>query len=488
MDLPSLLLQGMLIAMCTGDPIQDHQEAVNTSVPQESSNDVFSDILTSNQGTSRFMLQGDIAVKRNRNAVICRGKSCLWPKSKDGTVNVPYTLSDNYTLVEKAIIQAAMEEVTVVTCVRFVPRREEPNYLRIRPLDGCWSYVGRVGGAQDLSLTKPKCLLWGIIQHELLHSLGFQHEQCRSDRDKYIRINWGNISQDKERNFYKMSTQNLGMPYDYLSVLHYGKFAFTNDAGKPTLEPVGDPHVAIGQRVGLSSLDVVKMNKLYGCNTCGFLLPDHRGAFSWDSKLHPNVSTCVWLIRIPEGKVFLQLEKFDVRSSPACSQASVIVYDGMSREAPVLIPRSCGKVRPIGHVASGKLVRIESTRRGGEVTFTAIYNTIKCGESFNSSAGNFSSPGFPALYPNSMDCVWVLSAPPGHKMTVRIAPFSLELSKGCSYDYLLFQDGQKKKRTCGVLPKLSFTSSSGSLMVHFHSDSSVQAKGFYATFSLSPGS
>lgn len=43
------------------------------------------------------MLQGDIAVKRNRNAVICRGKSCLWPKSKDGTVNVPYTLSDNYS-------------------------------------------------------------------------------------------------------------------------------------------------------------------------------------------------------------------------------------------------------------------------------------------------------------------------------------------------------------------------------------------------------
>lgn len=73
-------------------------------------------------------------------------------------------------------------------------------------------------------------------------------------------------------------------------------------------------------------------------------------------------------------QVFLQFEKFDVRSFPACSQASVIVYDGMSREAPVLIPRSCGKVRPIGHVASGKLVRVESTRRGGEISFTAIYN------------------------------------------------------------------------------------------------------------------
>ncbi|XP_018415222.1 PREDICTED: astacin-like metalloendopeptidase [Nanorana parkeri] len=430
------------------------------------------------------MMQGDIAVKRNRNAVICRGKSCLWPKSKDGTVTVPYTLSDNYTSEEKAMIQAAMEEVTVVTCIRFVPRHQEPNYLRIQPYDGCWSYIGRVGGAQELSLIKPRCLHWGIIQHELLHSLGFQHEQCRSDRDKYIRINWGNINQDKERNFYKMSTQNLGMPYDYLSVLHYGKFAFANDAGKPTLEPIGDPKAAIGQRVGLSSLDVVKINKLYGCNMCSYLLPDHHGTFSWDSKEHPNVSTCVWLIRIPEGKVFLQFEKFSVQPSSACNQASVTVYDGMSREAPVVMPGTCGKMRPLGHVASGKLLRIESTSRGREASFKARYNTINCGESFNSSTGNFSSPGFPALYPNSMDCVWVFSAPPGHKITVSIAPISLELSTGCSYDYLLFQDGRRQKRTCGAIPKLSFTSASSSLMVYFHSDTSVQANGFFATYSL----
>ena len=61
----------------------------------------------------------------------------------------------------------------------------------------CYSSVGRdykKSGMQSMSLG-PECLQTSIVLHELLHSLGFWHEQSRPDRDQYVEIFWENIKQ-----------------------------------------------------------------------------------------------------------------------------------------------------------------------------------------------------------------------------------------------------------------------------------------------------
>lgn len=57
------------------------------------------------------------------------------------------------------------------------------------------------------------------------HAIGFNHEQSRNDRDRFVRIRTENIPQPVLFNFQKLPTNqvtNLGVPYDYRSVMHYG--------------------------------------------------------------------------------------------------------------------------------------------------------------------------------------------------------------------------------------------------------------------------
>lgn len=115
--------------------------------------------------------------------------------------------------------------------------------------------------------------------------------QSTHDRDKYVNVLWENIEPDSFPQFSKYTSKvvtNFGQQYDYDSIMHYHVFAFTKN-GQPTILakvsgklftiksfnlrivitffPFQDKahKFTVGQRIKLSELDIVKLNRMYKC-------------------------------------------------------------------------------------------------------------------------------------------------------------------------------------------------------------------------------
>lgn len=77
----------------------------------------------------------------------------------------------------------------------YISKKASLKSSSLRFLIRCYSYIGRIGVGQVVSLDST-CFnggLPGTTIHELMHAVGFFHEQSRTDRDDYVSINYPNI-------------------------------------------------------------------------------------------------------------------------------------------------------------------------------------------------------------------------------------------------------------------------------------------------------
>jgi hypothetical protein len=158
------------------------------------------------------------------------------------------------------VTQAIEHWRTKVQIIKFVDRTNEANFVTFRPGSGCTSAVGMQRGEQFITLG-PDCTTGNCI-HEIGHAVGLWHEQSRRDRELFVRINMENVTPGMEHNFSQHLNDGIDLgTYDYASIMHYPKTAFSKN-GQPTIEPtVGTPH--IGQRNGLSEGDIKAVKALY---------------------------------------------------------------------------------------------------------------------------------------------------------------------------------------------------------------------------------
>lgn len=164
-------------------------------------------------------LEGDIIVNVavTRNGVL--NGTLRWHEGL-----VPFLIDDAHLRDARKMIVDAMEEYHKKTCIRSVSPKTHTHthtkkvidhstpvfYLfRFRPKmdndtdyivitntnSGCWSSVGKQGGRQSVNLQGNVCLRnqIGTAIHEMMHALGFTHEQNRYERDDYVDVLWENI-------------------------------------------------------------------------------------------------------------------------------------------------------------------------------------------------------------------------------------------------------------------------------------------------------
>ena len=141
---------------------------------------------------------------------------------------VPYSLS-RMPVGAHSSIYAGIKMLEAGSCLKFVQRANQRDYLKFYQGGGCSSPVGRQGGAQYISLGSG-CWYAHTVAHEIMHSLGFWHEQMRPDRDSAVYVNLNNVSPNMRYNFNMIRNSkwnSFGQAYDIHSVMQYNGHAFS---------------------------------------------------------------------------------------------------------------------------------------------------------------------------------------------------------------------------------------------------------------------
>jgi len=202
-----------------------------------------------------------------------------WDTRVGNRVKVPIFLTGAITGNGRKMnaIRQAIAEYSAKTCIDFEVKAAAPqeHHIEFISAGGCYSLLGKSGrGKQPISIGNG-CGTKGIVEHELMHALGFFHEQARPDRDRYIILQLNNLVNPRLASQFRMvpeaalSEKTFSVPYDIGSIMHYGSTAFAK-RGTTTILKRDSPGSTTGRpfrsnRAGFAPSDLLSINALYKC-------------------------------------------------------------------------------------------------------------------------------------------------------------------------------------------------------------------------------
>jgi len=210
-----------------------------------------------------FIVQGDVvagAVIQGQNpppdGLVEMEPVELWPRV------IPYHIQPDVVAPER--VEAAIRMFDG-TAVQFVKHGNEEYALVFEQGDKhCLSYIGKVVAKQQIWIS-PNCAP-DDIAHEILHALGFVHEQNRSDRDNFLDVHPDNIEEEYVHNFEKLPQDFMKVSglaeFDYQSLMMYPPTMFAK-GGRNTMEPKNRDRI-INPEKRLSRGDIDRLNRAYG--------------------------------------------------------------------------------------------------------------------------------------------------------------------------------------------------------------------------------
>ncbi|XP_029380756.1 neuropilin-1a-like [Echeneis naucrates] len=206
---------------------------------------------------------------------------------------------------------------------------------------------------------------------------------------------------------------------------------------------------------------------------------------------------CVWVITAqePDQKILLTFNAYFHLEDKDCKHDYVEVYNGGTELSP-LVGRFCGIVAPSPIKSSGNqlLIKFVSNDEIQDSGFSAQYKVLQpglnCSRNFTAPQGLITTPNFPENYPNNMECVLMILAPPGAQILLEFDSFIMEDDSTCQSDRLEIWDGPPGVgvhvgQYCGYNSPNRIFAQSGVMSLIISSDQSSTKEGFSAKYTIS---